>query len=129
MEVISVLIVEDDDATRELLTELLEDAGYSVFTAANGKPALDLVRTHQKGLVVLLDLWMPEMDGYAFLQVIAAEPRLMTQHVYILMSATAKMLPAAVAQLIKQLKMTSLHKPFDVDEVLAVVEKAVSQLP
>ncbi len=67
MEAVGVLIVEDDDATREVLTELLEDVGYRVFIASNGKPALEWLRTHPEGLVVLLDLMMPGMDGYALL--------------------------------------------------------------
>jgi CheY-like chemotaxis protein len=128
MRGVEVLIVEDDDAIRAVLAALLEDAGYTVFMAPDGRPALERLRTHPEGLVVLLDLNMPGMDGYALLQAVAAEPHLATQHVYILMSATANMLPPQVAQLTKQLQMTALHKPFHLEEALAVVEKAVNRL-
>jgi CheY-like chemotaxis protein len=128
MRGVEVLIVEDDDAIRAVLAALLEDAGYTVFMAPDGRPALERLRTHPEGLVILLDLNMPGMDGYALLQAVAAEPHLAAQHVYILMSATANILPPQVAQLTKQLQMAALHKPFHLEEALAVVEKAVNRL-
>lgn len=124
-----VLIVEDDEPTREVLADLLTDAGYAVLTAPNGKPALERLRTHPMGLVVLLDLMMPEMDGYALLQAVAADSSLATRHAYILMSATIKTLPLRVVELLRQLHLSSLQKPLDIDEVLAVVGHAAHHLP
>lgn len=123
-----VLIVEDDELVRELLAKLLQEEGYTVFTAPDGQPALEWLRTHPSGLVVLLDLMMPGMDGYALLHAIAAESPLTTQHAYILMSAMAKTLPLKVVQLLKHLNVDSLSKPFDLEEVLAAVKKAASRL-
>jgi signal transduction histidine kinase/DNA-binding response OmpR family regulator len=62
----TVLIVEDDAATREVLGRTLERLGWSIVEAANGRIALDRVRAHTPALV-LLDLQMPEMDGFEFL--------------------------------------------------------------
>src|SRR5919206_1695644 len=60
-----VLVVEDDFAIRETLRELLEDEGYRVAWAANGKEAL--ARLHERApRVILLDLMMPVMDGWEF---------------------------------------------------------------
>ena len=120
----SILIVEDDDSTRAILSELLEDAGYRVFTAPDGQPALERLRTHPEGLVVLLDLMMPGMDGYALLQAIAADSQLLRKHAYILMSATAKLLPLKVVELLKHLHVASISKPFEIDEVLLAVQRA-----
>jgi CheY-like chemotaxis protein len=61
-----VLVVEDDPDLRALLRRLLEPAGYAVLEAGNGQAALDQVRSGRPGLV-LLDLMMPEMDGFEFL--------------------------------------------------------------
>lgn len=61
-----VLVVEDDAPIREMLTDLLEDAGYTVRTAANGMQALDLLRQGHPDLVVL-DLMLPSMSGWEFL--------------------------------------------------------------
>ena len=126
---VGVLIVDDDELIREVLADLLTDAGYVVLTAPDGIPALERLRTHPTGLVVLLDLMMPEMDGYALLQVVAAEAPLATRHVYILMSATIKTLPLRVVELLRQLHLSSLQKPFDFEEVLAAVEHAAHRLP
>jgi CheY-like chemotaxis protein/anti-sigma regulatory factor (Ser/Thr protein kinase) len=61
-----VLVVDDDPAVRALLRKTLEGAGLSVAEADNGRAALDRLREAAPGLV-LLDLMMPEMDGFDFL--------------------------------------------------------------
>jgi PAS domain S-box-containing protein len=63
----SVLVVEDDAATRETLRRTLEQHGWQVDEAANGRIALDRVAARLPALV-LLDLVMPEMDGFEFLE-------------------------------------------------------------
>jgi CheY-like chemotaxis protein len=64
----SILLVDDDDAIREALTETLIDEGYAVHAARNGREALDWLRQgDDPPCVVLLDLMMPVMDGRAFL--------------------------------------------------------------
>jgi CheY-like chemotaxis protein len=60
-----VLIVEDDAATRELLRRMLEKEGWAVIEAEHGRAALERVVESQPALV-LLDLIMPEMDGFEF---------------------------------------------------------------
>lgn len=126
--VVGILVVEDDQATREEVVEFLQDAGYTVYEAPDGLPALERLRTHPEGLVVLLDLMMPGMDGYAVLQAVAHESPLATRHAYILFSAIGRTLPLKVVDLLKQLNMPSLPKPFDLDELLAAVEKAACTL-
>jgi len=64
----SVLIVDDDLDIREVLAETLEGRGFEVATAANGLDALAVLRDLPvRPSVILLDLMMPIMDGYAFL--------------------------------------------------------------
>jgi CheY-like chemotaxis protein len=63
-----ILIVEDDFAARTLLAELLESRDYSVATAADGRQALDYLRTSSPPKVIILDLMMPVMDGWEFLE-------------------------------------------------------------
>jgi CheY-like chemotaxis protein len=61
-----VLIVEDDDLTRDALRSVLEAEGYAVATAANGREAYNfLLRNGRPGLI-LLDLMMPVMSGWEF---------------------------------------------------------------
>jgi CheY-like chemotaxis protein len=62
-----VLVVEDESSTREMLERTLKKAGWNVRAAANGREALEALRAAAPSLV-LLDLMMPEMDGFEFLQ-------------------------------------------------------------
>ncbi len=57
-----LLIVEDEENLRDLYAEELEESGYEVERAANGKEAIDLVRKKDFDLVIM-DIRMPEMDG------------------------------------------------------------------
>ena len=62
----TVLIVEDDDATREVMAKLMRNEGWEVAEAANGRIALECL-DEVKPAIILLDLMMPEMDGFTFL--------------------------------------------------------------
>ena len=62
---IPILLVDDDRFMRTILCQTLQDAGYQVSQAANGKEALDLCRTSYFP-IILTDWVMPEMDGIAF---------------------------------------------------------------
>ena len=68
-----VLVVEDDEPTRELIARTLTSAGHHVSTAENGQVALDRLAGLAPDLVVL-DLMMPVMDGFSFLQHLRARP-------------------------------------------------------
>ena len=62
-----VLVVEDDDSARDLIRRALEDEGWEVDEAENGRVALERLAEREPALV-LLDLMMPEMDGFEFLE-------------------------------------------------------------
>ena len=61
-----ILIVEDDDLTREILRRILEKQGWGVVEADNGRAALDQLNVARPHLI-LLDLMLPEMDGFEFI--------------------------------------------------------------
>jgi CheY-like chemotaxis protein len=65
-----VLIVEDDPGIREMMSRILQNNGWSTVEAENGRIGLDRVQDSQPGLI-LLDLMMPEMDGFQFIDEIA----------------------------------------------------------
>jgi CheY-like chemotaxis protein len=72
-----ILIVDDDLDIREALSDTLEDRGFAVITAANGLEALKLLRAmNVPPSVILLDLMMPVMDGYAFVNEQQNDPAL-----------------------------------------------------
>jgi CheY-like chemotaxis protein len=63
----SVLVVEDDTAMCQMLRRTLEKEGWAVTEAANGRVALECIAENRPELI-LLDLMMPEMDGFAFVE-------------------------------------------------------------
>lgn len=67
------LIAEDDPATRDVLRRTLEKDGWAVVEAANGREALECVRQRPPSVIVL-DLMMPEMDGFEFLNQLRQQP-------------------------------------------------------
>jgi CheY-like chemotaxis protein len=72
-----VLIVDDDIDVRESFSDALESRGFTVLTASNGELALVLLRTLPSPPgVILLDLMMPVMDGYHFLEACRKDPAL-----------------------------------------------------
>jgi CheY-like chemotaxis protein/nitrogen-specific signal transduction histidine kinase len=69
----SALVVDDEPEMRDLLRRMLESDGWSVETAANGRLGLDVLQARRPGLI-LLDLMMPEMDGFQFLDELRKKP-------------------------------------------------------
>lgn len=69
-----VLVAEDDATTREMFRRMLEKEGWEVATADNGKTALERVAIREPDLI-LLDLMMPEMDGFQFLTELRQHPQ------------------------------------------------------
>lgn len=107
-----ILVVEDDKNTRKLMEAVLKRDGYAVFTAENGKAALDLMDVQHIDLI-LLDVMMPEMDGYAF----TSELRSVNDMTPILM-VTAKQLPADKKKGFLAGTDDYMTKPVDTDEML-----------
>ena len=72
-----VMLVNDDDDVREVLRDFVEDLGYRPVVAANGQEALDVIRgLDEPPCVILLDLMMPVMDGWQFLERVGADAEL-----------------------------------------------------
>ncbi len=70
-----ILVADDDPFNLRLLTELCQAAGYSVVACANGREVLDTVAREQPDLI-LLDVQMPELDGFEVLRIIKSDPEL-----------------------------------------------------
>jgi CheY-like chemotaxis protein len=70
-----ILVVEDDDDTREALVALLEINGFRAVPAGNGREALDYLNRAPAPDLIILDLWMPVMDGWQFRREQVSNPR------------------------------------------------------
>jgi CheY-like chemotaxis protein len=120
-----VLIVDDDVTIREALHDLLEDAGHTVVgDAPDGRKALQRLRAAPQRLIVLLDLLMPELDGQQVLETVAADAKLARHHAFVLMTAHTRTLPLPLIAMLKQLDVSVLYKPFDIDALLDAVDRA-----
>ncbi len=79
----TILVVDDDTPIRSLLRQELTDAGYQVTEAANGKAALDMVRMSKPDLIIL-DVMMPEINGFDVAAVLKNDPNTMDIPIIIL---------------------------------------------
>jgi twitching motility two-component system response regulator PilG len=77
-----VLIVEDDREIREMVALMVKGMGYAIMMAATGKEALARLR-EQMADIVLLDLMMPEMDGFEFCRTVQGDQNLRDLHIII----------------------------------------------
>jgi CheY-like chemotaxis protein len=112
----SILIVEDDASIADALAEVLRDEGYPVLTAANGREALDCVAHHSLSLI-LLDMKMPTMDGWAFADAYRAQPG---GPAPLIVVTAAKDAGERAAEVQAQ---AFLAKPFTIEEVLDLVQR------
>jgi CheY-like chemotaxis protein len=62
----TVLVVDDDEDTRVTIADLLRDHGYHVVSVSNGRAAAAYLRQNPPPSCLVLDLWMPEMNGWTF---------------------------------------------------------------
>jgi DNA-binding NtrC family response regulator len=117
----SILIVEDDAAMREMLREALEDDGYAVETAANGRAGVERV---QKGGVdlVVSDVKMPEIDGLDMLREIKA----VSPSPYVITITAFGSIDTAI-RAVKLGAFDYITKPFEVDQLILSVEKALAE--
>jgi two-component system, OmpR family, alkaline phosphatase synthesis response regulator PhoP len=116
----NVLVVDDDSGIRDLLEGLLKEEGYNVAAARNGREALELLekRADLGPHVILLDLMMPILDGYAVMKTLAGNPQLRDSHAIIVMSAAQRLSESHF-----DIANALLPKPFAVDDVLETVSQ------
>lgn len=116
-----VLVVDDDPSIQGFLAEALADEGYGVRTAGNGREALAILGDWLPDLI-LLDLMMPEMDGWVFRAAQRTMPS--AAHVpVIVLSATRDL--ATKAQTLDAAEVFA--KPFDLEHLLGTIERITSR--
>jgi CheY-like chemotaxis protein len=114
---IDVLIAEDDPVIRLAVRQLLEDEGYTCVETEDGRDVLDIALQHPPRLV-LLDLMMPEIDGFTVAEQLRSNPRTHDVPIHCL---TALDFPAARRAAERSGCDVFLTKPFDMDGLLDVV--------
>jgi len=119
-----VCVVDDDEGIRDTLRYLLEDAGYEVEEAAGGATALRSLEASSLPRVVLLDRMMPRVDGVAVLRALADRPEITRRTAILFMTARSDPPDAEAVRLIAASTAGTVAKPFDLDALLAAVERA-----
>ena len=112
----SILVVEDDPDIRDALATVLESEGYDVMQASHGQEALGQLRASSSASLILLDLHMPVMNGWAFRTEQLRDPRLAAIPV-VVVSADG-MMPKRAAELGAA---GYVGKPIDFERLLALV--------
>jgi CheY-like chemotaxis protein len=113
-----VLVVEDDADIRDAMIGILEAEGYAVRGACHGAEALAELQAGSRPCIILLDLMMPVMDGWAFCREREKDPALATIPI-VVVSAVARHDPRnACVRAVEH-----LTKPIDVAKLLATVER------
>ncbi|OGS01060.1 MAG: hypothetical protein A3G41_05175 [Elusimicrobia bacterium RIFCSPLOWO2_12_FULL_59_9] len=109
----TILVVEDEPATREVLRRTLEQEGYRVCLASDGEEAVEMLRRESTDMI-LLDLVLPGINGWEFCRAVRGEPAL--AHIPIII-ITAKDSPAYQQKAFDLGANDYILKPFDLEEV------------
>ena len=117
----NILIVDDDDALREVLVEAVQGFGHEVKSAGDGVEALQIYRQHKIDLVVT-DLKMPQMDGLELLK----EIRIIRADAIVLMITGYPTIDSAV-HAIRLGAYDYVTKPFKVEHIEVVIRRALEK--
>jgi CheY-like chemotaxis protein len=116
-----VVFVEDEAAVQRLVSFWLEDAGYEVLLAGDGREGLELIRRERPDLVIT-DALMPEMTGDELVEVMTTDPELATIPVVM---ATAAASPWRVRKMLGLGCADVISKPLEEESFLAAVRSAL----
>ncbi len=120
----TILVVDDEYALLEALTDVLEEVGYRVISAGNGEVALTRLENERPDLI-LTDFMMPLVDGLELTRRVSAMPALSEVPV-VMMSAIGKRTMLAKTKSSVQLA-GFLDKPFELDELLELIARLIGK--
>ncbi len=119
----TILVVDDEEGVRESVREVLSDEGYRVVDTADGNQVLRIIKEHKPELV-LLDIWMPQMDGIGLLREIKSqEPDINV----VMVSGHGNIHTAVTAT--KFGAFDFIEKPVSLDGLLSTVQRALGEIP
>ncbi len=109
-----ILIVEDDEAVRSSLAEMIEDLGYTAVQARNGRVALDSLSDNEDIAMVITDVRMPEMDGLELIDRMNRDDRLRLLPIIIISGVVG---PKEIADVLTKGATALLPKPVKGDDL------------
>lgn len=117
----SILLIDDDEALRTTIVQMLEFAGFNVVAAHSAALGLKLAAA-QPFRLILTDLMMPEMDGYTLIAELKKSPK--TAHIPVIV-ATGKADPLDQRESLQRGATDYLVKPFKIEMLLKVIQRAI----
>jgi CheY-like chemotaxis protein len=118
-----ILVIDDERAVRDLISDALAIEGHDVMTAENGKEGLDLIGQYRFDLV-FCDLRMPEMDGQAFDEEVQRNhPQVLKRIVFV----TAQANSSDYGPFLRETGIPVIEKPFTLSQLRQAVGKMVGQ--
>jgi CheY-like chemotaxis protein len=125
-----VLVIDNDKATRDMLSILPHDEGGNAVIAADGPAsALGVLHATPHRLAVLFDYHMPRMDGVALLALTGEEAWLRERHAFVCMTGASRdYLPPTLLALLAHFAVPLAAKPFHLDDMLAAIRQAEQRL-
>ena len=117
-----VMVVDDSKVVLKIVEKGLAEAGFRVITAENGKKALNLLETIQPDLI-LTDIEMPDINGFEFCGTVHTNPELSTVPIVAMSSKTDR---GYMKRMLQNGASAFLCKPFNIDELVILVEKMLS---
>jgi CheY-like chemotaxis protein len=121
-----ILIVEDVPNILDLLAVTLRFKGYPVVTAINGQEALDKINQERPALVIT-DILMPKMDGFALVQSLRTNPK--TNHIPVIFLSATYVTPEDKVFAISLGAVRFLEKPVDTEDLLLTIAEVLTQGP
>jgi CheY-like chemotaxis protein len=119
-----IMVVDNDEAFRDLLTDVLSDEGYRVVTATTGAEAMETLHQERPALVIL-DLRMETPDsGIQMIRAVRSNPLTATLPLLICSADVAGM--TMHAPFLREQHVPALNKPFDLDRLLALVRHLIA---
>jgi DNA-binding response OmpR family regulator len=118
---LNVLIIDDNEQITKMISSFLDMSNHDCTVVNDGKEGLELIKTKQYDSIVL-DLAMPEFDGYEILETIQSEDPSQLRKIIIL---TASTVPIETVRKFKELGISAcLQKPVDIDQLLSRITDA-----
>ena len=118
---LNVLIIDDNEQITKMISTFLDMSNHDCTVVNDGKEGLELIKTKQYDSIVL-DLAMPEFDGYKILDTLKREDASQISKIIIL---TASSIPIETVRKFKELGVSScLQKPVDIDQLLSRITDA-----
>jgi len=120
---LNVLIIDDNEQITKMISSFLDMSNHDCTVVNEGKEGLELIKTKQYDSIVL-DLAMPEFDGYEILNTLQSEDPSQLRKIIIL---TASTVPIETVRKFKELGVSAcLQKPVDIDQLLSRITDATS---